>query len=94
MGSLEFIYYFLFISAIAIAFLVLNGIVDSRKEEDIIIELREIRRDAEEETERIDKALYKIQMSIADKDKFNLVRKRYEESLRHKEAMEEINKEG
>lgn len=56
-------------------------------------ELKEIKRDAEEETERINKALYKMQMSIADEDKFNLVRKRYEESLRHKKAMEEINKE-
>lgn len=53
-----------------------------------------IKEDAQEETERINKALYKIQMSIADEDKFNLVRKRYEESLRHKKAMEEINREG
>lgn len=92
MSNLDFTFYFLFISTIAISFLAING--KARMKENFRIELQEMKQDAEEETERINEALYKIQMSIADEDKFNLVRKRYEESLRHKKAMEEINKEG
>lgn len=55
--------------------------------------LEEIDLKMQQETERINKAIYKVQVSIADKDKFELVRKRYEEDQRHKAVMEELYSE-